>query len=319
MRYPFNVKLSGSGLTKPYDFIHNLVSDFIAKVKGYINLYDYQLINKIDGGGNAVLSGDGMNSWTTSDEAAKLKMYCYDFWVYKDGVLSRAYRITGKLALNGGLMLGVCNYIPDKKPDSKFRGVDLCKDGRTVLFGDYVEQTKPSGKTLSRNNKKPNWNDPNNVFNCWVAVNEDIILVHGKLQSDSNLTYLPGNYLSYIKCYNLYNIHRSVILCNGIYGYYNTKVDVAPSITQKPPTDGSISKARLGIQLKIRMDRNTTFEYGSHRIMIIPKIRDFIASQHLTNEPYKVYFENLYREDDSFFGLVDSISGITTNMCLIIA
>ena len=41
--------------------------------------------------------------------------------------------------------------------------------------------------------------------------------------------------------------------------------------------------------------------------------------QHLTDEPYKVYFENLYREDGSFFGLVDSISGITTNMRLIIS
>ena len=317
MIYNFNVKLTSTSLSKPYDYIHNFVSGFINKISGYIQGYNYKLINKIDDGGNPVLTGTaGRNSWTSVDEATKFKAYSYDFWIYKDDILSRTCRITAKLATNAKIFVGICNIIPAKKPEQFFRGVDIAKDGRTYLFGDYLQMVKPAGNTIRRNTKTPNWSDKNNIFNCKITVNDELILIHGKLESDNNQNYLMGNYLSYIKCFNLYKIEKFVMLCNGLYGYYDKKVDIAPAITQRKPQGGGENYARLGIQLKIRTDRNTTFEYGTHRIMLFPKVNNYIQS--ITDEPYKVYFEDLYREDNSFFGLIDSISGITNNLCLIV-
>jgi hypothetical protein len=323
MVYKFNIKLTDTNSLKtPYDYIHNLVSEFINKISGYMQIHGYRLINKMNDGGNPITENDsGRNSWTTFDEAVKVKNYCYDFWIYKNNTLSRAYRITANhKSISAKILIGVCKSAPEVKFDNFWRGFNICSDGRAYLFGDYRQKIISGAASIRRNAKLPAWNDAQNVFNCKITVNDDMVLVHGKLQSDGNLEYLPGNYLSLVKClhlhkpYNADSENRFVFLANGIYGYNDKKCDVAPTITQKKLPDGNY--ANLGVQLKIRNDRNSAFEYGSHRVMIFPKVKDPIAAP--DTEPYKVYFEDIYGTDGKWFGLLDTVSGITTNLCLFV-
>lgn len=298
----FTVKIASTP-SSAYDALLKISQGFISELKNYISPFGYTIIT------TETIGGVTRSTHTTQAEAQKIKKFCYDFWIEKDGRPSRNYRIESPLAINTLPLIGVLGVQPSKKK-TEFRSLSLLKHGRSNFLNDYRQ-------SLVHGNYSIRWNGKINIsvaktYYFSLIVNDEILLVHGGREARQSDACVYANYISFIKCYHLFKkIDYYIWLCNGVYGFNDTGVVIDIPLNTK--TKELYSK--MGIQLKIRYSKDPEFEYGSAKIMVISSVSNLAFPPE--NEEYRVLFENLFVRSANVMRVMSTLPGITTKMATI--
>jgi len=244
----------------------------------------------------------------SEDEAKKIRRFCCDFRIEKDEKRSRIFRIECSLAPNANPVIGIVANDIARRPDRAFRERDMMMQGRSSFLNYYIQV---NGR-LRRNSRALNIRNPQTYYFS-IIVNEEIVMVYGGNQRTESASCIYANYISLIKSYHLYkDINQFVWLSNGVYGVTDSAVTINMpiSVRSREPY------AKLGSQLKVRYSNQAEFEYGSAKIMILPDINDFVNAPN--DEPYRVFFENIYGTENNVIRIINTINGITTKPALIL-